>query len=157
MTYHPDTTVASIEIDRNANRTYEYREEYTVDGSVVKKWDYDEDGVYETEWEMTAQGKEQSRWIHPVSGQRVEVVMENGQPRSVLNGTTIQPVVPDTRNDIQWIGRIPVNSPEVARKILECLNRDDVAVVCSMMKIETSHYAVVRTGGFVFVELLDAE
>ena len=46
---------------------------------------------------------------------------------------------------------------EVARKILECLNRDDVAVVCSMMKIETSHYAVVRTGGFVFVELLDAE
>ena len=157
MTYHPDTTVASIEIDRNANRTYEYREEYTVDGSVVKKWDYDEDGVYETEWEMTAQGKEQSRWIHPVSGQRVEVVMENGQPRSVLNGTTIQPVVPDTRNDIQWIGRIPVNSPEVARKILECLNRDDVAVVCSMMKIESSHYAVVRTGGFVFVELLDAE
>ncbi len=156
-TYHPDSTVASIEIDRNTNRTYEYREDYGTDGTVVKRWDSDEDGVYETEWELTAEGQETSRWIHPVTRQRVEAVVENGQPRSVRYGSVVQPVVPDARNDIQWIGRIPANSRDVARKIFECLNRDTFPVVCSMMEIDSSHYAVVRTGGFVFVELLDAE
>ena len=61
ITYHPDASVSSIEIDRNANRLYEYREDYTADGTVIKKWDSDENGVYETEWELTAGGTEKSR------------------------------------------------------------------------------------------------
>ena len=61
-------------------------------------------------------GKEQSRWIHPVSGQRVEVVMENrtapiGIERNDYTGHGAR-----YRNDIQWIGRIPVNSPKLPEK-----------------------------------------
>lgn len=157
MEYASDGSIATIAMDQNANRTFEYREHYTPDGTVIKKWDADEDGVYEIEWEISPAGLEKNRWIHPVSGRPVEAIIEKGQPRSVRYGTVSRPVLTDSFNDIQWIGRIPPNSREIAKIILQRLNREPAAVVCPMMEIDSLHFAVVRTGGFVFVELLDAQ
>ncbi len=154
--YDNGGSITKIVIDQNANRTYEYQEQYTPDGTTVKRWDTDEDGVFEIEWEISSGGMERSRWIHPVNGRPVEAVIEKGQPRSVTYGTVSRPVLTDSFNDIQWIGRIPSDSREIAKTILQHLNREPAAVVCPMMKIGSLHFAVVRTGGFVFVELLDA-
>lgn len=157
MEYAPDGSVSAIAMDQNANRTFEYQEQYTPDGTIVKKWDMDEDGLFEIEWEMSPGGIEKNRWIHPVNGRSVEAVIEKGKPRSVTYGTVSRPVLTDSFNDIQWIGRIPPESREIAKIILQRLNREPAAIVCPMMEIGSLHFAVVRTGGFVFVELLDAK
>lgn len=155
--YHSDEKIASIEIDRNANRKIEYMELYSVDGTITKKWDSDEDGLFEIEWEITLEGKEKSRWIHPVTGITVVTVMENGRPRSVMYGTLTKPIIEDPSAGIFWIGRIPPNSRTIAEKILIKLNREPVTVVCPMMEIELMHFSAVRTGGFVFVEQINAK
>lgn len=155
--YDDAGAITEIAIDQNANRTFEYQEQYTSDGTTVKKWDTDENGVFEIEWEISSGGMEKSRWIHPVNGRPVEAVIEKGQPRSVKYGTVSRPVIADSFNDIQWIGRIPPDSREIAKIILQRLNREPAAVVCPMMEIGSLHFAVVRTGGFIFVELLDVQ
>ncbi len=155
--YDGDGAITTIGMDHNANRSFEYIEHYEPDGTIIKKWDDNEDGVYEIEWEISASGTEKTRWIHPVNGRPVEAVIEKGQPRSVRYGTVSRPVLTDSFNDIHWIGRIPADSREIAKIILQRLNREPDTVVCLMMKTGSLHVAVVRTGGFVFVELLDAQ
>lgn len=155
--YHSDGRIASIAIDRNANRKTEYVELYSADGTITKKWDSDEDGIFEIEWEISPEGTEESRWIHPVTGISVATVMENGRPRSVTYGSATKPVLEDPYVGIFWIGRIPPNSRAVAEKILNLLNRKPTTVVCPMMEIDLMHFAAVRTGGFVFVEHLDGK
>lgn len=155
MKYGKTGLLSSVTVDRNANRTTEYREEYALDGTVTLKWDSDENGVFEITHITTKDGRIEIRWIHPESGKDVSVVLEGGLPRSVSSGARTLSVLKDPFADVWWIARIPSDSRALTDKILSSFNLGPDSVVTVTFYDNKRRVAVVRTGGFLFAELLD--
>jgi hypothetical protein len=153
--YGPEGKLLSVLVDRNANRTVEYREDYAKDGSVTAKWDSDENGTFEISQTTSADGIVRTSWLHPVTGKPVTVVVERGAPRSVSYGSLSMPVVKDPIEDLWWVRRIPPGSRAFVKKIAEAFNPDGPSVVSVILNIDGKRVCAVRTGGLVFAELLD--
>ena len=153
--YGPAGKLSSVLVDRNANRTVEYREDYAKDGSVTAKWDSDENGSFEISQTTSADGIVRTSWVHPVTGKTVTVVVERGAPRSVSYGSLSVPVVKDPIEDLWWVRRIPADSRAFVKKITAAFNPDSSSVVSSVLTIDGKRVCAVRTGGLVFAELLD--
>ena len=153
--YTAQGTLASVEVDRNGNRRAEYREEYAPDGTVVKRWDSDENGIFEIVWTKTTDGIERTRWIHPDTGLPVVITVEKGSPREVSYGGSAKPVVRDPMGDIWWIGRLPPNAREIAKKIGDAFNEPGSPIVSYSVNVGGKRLNAVRTGGLFFAELVD--
>lgn len=153
--YGPAGKLSAVLVDRNANRTVEYREDYAADGSVTAKWDSDENGSFEISQVTSVDGIVRTRWIHPVSGKPVTIVVERGAPRSVSYGSVTVPVVKDPIEDLWWVRRIPANSRAFVKNIAAAFNPGDSSVVSCILDIDGKRVCAVRTGGLVFAELLD--
>lgn len=155
MQYSKTGKLASVLVDRNANRTVEYREQYGADGTVTLQWDSDENGVFEISQETERNGNVRTRWIHPVSGENVVVSLERGEPRSVSYGSLSMPVIKDPVENVWWISRIPPDSRTFVKKILAAFNPEDPSVVTDTIYVDGKRICAVRTGGLLFAELLD--
>ena len=153
--YTAQGALASVEVDRNGNRRAEYREEYASDGTVVKRWDSDENGIFEITWTKTPDGIERTRWIHPDTGLPVVITVEKGAPREVSYGGSAKPVVRDPMGDIWWIGRLPPNAREIAKKIGDAFNVPGPPIVSYSVNVDGKRLNAVRTGGLFFAELVD--
>lgn len=155
MKYGVSGALSSVTVDANANRTPEYREDYAIDGTVTYRWDSDENGVFEITNVTTKEGRTEIRWLHPVTGKDVSVTLEGGSPRSVRSGAETIPVVKDPFAGLWWIGRVPSDSRALTDKIVSAFNLGPDSVVTVTFYENTRRVAVVRTGGFLFAELLD--
>jgi hypothetical protein len=153
--YTAQGALASVEVDRNGNRRAEYREEYASDGTVVKRWDSDENGIFEIVWTKTPDGIERTQWIHPDTGLPVVITVEKGAPREVSYGGSAKPIVRDPTGDIWWIGRLPPNAREIAKKIGEAFNEPGPPIVSYSVNVDGKRLNAVRTGGLFFAELVD--
>lgn len=154
-TYGPRGALASVDVDQNGNRRVEYREEYLSDGSIVNRWDSDENGSFDIVWTKTPDGVERTEWTHPDTGLVVEITVENGSPREVSYAGIKKSVVRDPVSDVWWIGRLPQNSREMAKKIDEAFNSGTVPVVSYTITVDARRLNAVRTGGHTFAELVD--
>jgi hypothetical protein len=155
MKYGPAGFLSSVTVDRNGNRTPEYREDYSTDGTVTLRWDSDENGAYEISSVTTKDGRTELRWLHPVSGAEVSVTVDDGQPRTVRSAAGTVAVVKDPFAEVWWIGRVPSDSRRLTEKIAESFNLGDDSVVTLTFYDSNRRVSVVRTGGFLFAELLD--
>ncbi|MBN1616214.1 MAG: tetratricopeptide repeat protein [Spirochaetales bacterium] len=154
--YDGQGEIRTISVDNNANSTWEYRETYSPDGSVQKQWDSDENGSWEVSWTLGADGTEESSWIHPIHALTVTVTVEAGSPRMVRCGESVLAVVRDPVEDLWWIGRMPNEVRDISTRLLEILNHSEPEVVSSILTLNGRRYMTVRTGGFIFVELINA-
>ncbi len=154
-TYGPRGALASVDVDQNGNRRIEYREEYLGDGTIVNRWDSDENGSFDIVWTKTADGVERTEWTHPDTGLVVVITVENASPREVSYAGIKKSVVRDPVSDVWWIGRLPQNSRELAKKIDEAFNSGTVPVVSYSITVDARRLNAVRTGGHTFAELVD--
>jgi len=155
MNYAAGGRLASVLVDRNANRRNEYREQYAADGTVTKQWDSDENGIYEISSTVSPGGAERIEWLRNETGLPVIISVEDGKPRSVSYGTVRYQVLKDPVAPLWWIERIPENSAEIVKKINEAFNHPDVQVVSCKITVGGKQIRAVRTGGLVFAELMD--
>ncbi len=155
--YAKDGRPASISVDRNANRRHEYRERHEADGTVTKQWDSDEDGAYEIAWRRSPDGSERTDWMHPVTGLPVVILVDRGNPRSVEYSGTVLQVLRDPAADVWWIGSIPPNSHAIAKSALDLFNRSPPSVVSQTVTVSGRSAHAVRTGGFVFLEIVNVK
>lgn len=155
MKYGASGALSSVTVDANANRTPEYREDYAKDGTATYRWDSDENGVFEITNVTTNDGRTEIRWLHPLTGKDVSVTLEGGSPRSVRSGAETISVVKDPFAELWWIGRVPSGSRALTDKIVSAFNLGPDSVVTVTFYENTRRVSVVRTGGFLFAELLD--
>lgn len=146
-----------VSVDRNANRRYEYRERHEADGTVSKQWDSNEDGAYEITWRRSPDGAERTDWTHPVTGKPVVILVDRGNPRSVEYSDKVSNVLRDPAADVWWIGAIPPNSNILAKAALDFFNRSQPSVVSQTITASGRSAHAVRSGGFVFLEIVNAK
>lgn len=154
-TYDSRGALATVDVDQNGNRRIEYREEYPGDGTIVNRWDSDENGSFDIVWTKTKDGVERTEWAHPDTGRVVVITVENGSPREVSYGGVTKSVVRDPVSNVWWIGRLPQNSRELAKKIDKAFNSGTVPVVSYSITVDAKRLNAVRTGGHTFAELVD--
>ncbi len=145
----------SIAIDRDGDSRIDYREEYGTDGSSRMSWDTDENGVDEIVRAVDSGGIERVEWLHPVTGLPVTLLIEKGAPRSVSYQGRSLSVVRDPAQPLWWIGSVPPSSRDLARKVIERVNREQVPVVVFTVREDGVNLVAVSAGGLFFAERFD--
>lgn len=151
----PATGISRIEIDSNANRVMEYREEADSAGNTSIFWDSDEDGLSEISWKKKTDGSETLAFVHPENGDPVVVSLADGKPRSVRRGERIVPVLRDPAADLWWLGSIPSDARNLSGSIMKSLNPAGSSVVTTIVLKDGRVCVVLRSGGNTYVEISD--
>ncbi|MGI5084705.1 tetratricopeptide repeat protein [Treponema putidum] len=144
-----------IDIDLNKNKLYEYSELYEKDASIIKIWDNDEDGNFEIKYIQYENGDSQTEWVHPKLNKRVSVNFKNGIPVNLFDGEKRLDLIPSDKGNLFWLNKSPTNIEKINEKIIEIFNQTGLAVVSYMFSINNIEVYAVRSGGFVFAEIVN--
>ena len=153
--YDPKGVLKRIDMDLNKNKLYEYSEYYQKDGSVTKVWDSDEDGSFEITYTQYENGDSQTEWIHPKLNKKIRVSYKNGRPVQLFDGKENLLLIPSDKGNLFWLNRSPVNIEKVNEKIIEIFNQTSLPVVSYVFNINNVEVFAVRSGGFVFAEIIN--
>ena len=153
--YDPKGVLKRIDMDLNKNKLYEYSEYHQKDGSVTKVWDSDEDGSYEITYTQYENGDSQTEWIHPKLNKKIRVSYKNGVPFQLFDGKENLLLIPSDKGNLFWLNRSPANIEKVNEKIIEIFNQTTLPVVSYMFGINNIEVFAVRSGGFVFAEIVN--
>ena len=152
--YNTQNALKTISIDLNKNKLYEYTERYSRDSIVTKGWDDDEDGKNEIFYTGYPNGNAKTEWIHPKSNKRITVSYAKNVPFELFDGNKREPIRPSGVEPVYWLGTQPNVPSKINEKIMEIFNRDDLPVVSYMLKINAIEVYAIKSGGYIFAEII---
>ncbi len=152
--YNNKGNIESISIDLNKNKFYEYKEKYIKNIAVVKTWDTDENGKIEIEHTQYENGDAKTEWKHPKEDKRISVFFANGEPKKLFDGTQNVKIIKMAKTPIYWLRRTPDLPEKANKKILNIFNQNELPVVSYIFNINDKEVYAIRSGGFIFAEIV---
>ena len=64
-------------------------------------------------------------------------------------------LIPSDKGNLFWLNRTPINIEKVNEKIIEIFNQTSLPVVSYVFSINNVEVFAVRSGGFVFAEIIN--
>jgi len=153
--YDSKGVLKKIDTDLNKNKLYEYSESYEKDGSVIKVWDSDEDGSFEITYTQYKNGDSKTEWIHPLFNKRIYIDFKKGIPVQLFDGKETIGIISSNNGNIFWLNRSPTSIEKVNQKIIEIFNQSTLPVVSYMFSVNDIEVYAVRSGGFIFAEIVN--
>ncbi len=145
-----------IHIDVNKNNIFEYYEEYFANKTVKKFWDSNENGRYEIAHVQFPNGNAITQWIHPKTKKRVEVQYKSGIPRVLISNKKRLSILKDNKEPVYWLNNIPDFAGGIAAQLMSLFEKKQYAVSSCFVTIENKKIFAVRSGGFIFAEIIGA-
>lgn len=156
LIYYSNTgKIKNILVDLNNNKIAEYKETWISDSLKTIEWDSDENGIWDISWQERSGSIVSITWLHPQTKLPVLIEIVQEKPRSVSYNNKTSPVIKDIQENVWWVGRVPSSASASAKKINDFFNQSEVSVVSTVINSEKHSIFAVRTGGYIFAELLN--
>ncbi len=153
--YNRNGEVKSISIDLNKNKFYEYKEKYIKNLGLIKSWDTNEDGRIEIKHSQFKNGDAKTEWKYPGKNKLIRVLFNDGIPSKLFDGENRIKIIKMAKTPIYWLKRTPEMPEKANKKILKIFNQNDVPVVSYVFKINDMEVYAIRSGGFIFAEIIE--
>ncbi len=152
--YDRQGLVAKISVDLNKNKIFEYVENYPNNSSVVKTWDTNEDGRIDITHSIFKNGNAITEWQHPTKNKQVSVLFSDGIPKKLVDGKKETNIITMSDIPVYWLKQTPPYPKKINEKILEIFNQNELSVVSYMLSINELEVYAIRSGGFIFAEII---